>query len=121
MNTTRPILAFAALALAALSLPARAHDYPTADRVLYVEACMVQHPGPRFEMLNKCSCALDQIASKLPFSEFETMATATNAFSIGGERGNVIRDTQVMTDEIKRFRELQVVAKKGCFINVDAK
>lgn len=110
--------ALAVLALAMLSMPAQANDYPTADRVLYVEACMVQHPGPRFEMLSKCSCALDQMASQVPFSEFDTMQTATNAMSIGGERGNTIRDTEVMTAQIKRFREVQIKAKRSCFINV---
>jgi hypothetical protein len=108
----------AALPIVMLSTPAQANDYPTADRVLYVQACMVEHPGTRFEMLSKCSCALDQLASVLPFSDFDTMLTATNAMSIGGERGNTIRDTEVMTDQIKRFRELQIKAKRGCFINV---
>lgn len=117
-----PLAAVAVLALSAMAAtPARANDYPTADRVLYVEACMAQHPGPRFEMLSKCSCALDKLAEKVPFSQFETMQTATNAFSIGGERGNYIRDTEVLTDEIKRFRELQTSVKKGCFINVEQK
>ena len=97
------------------------NNYPTAERVLYVEACMAQHPGPRFEMLSKCSCALDKIAAKVPFSEYETMSTATKAFSIGGERGNYIRDVEMLTDEIKRFKELQATAKKGCFIDVEAK
>lgn len=110
--------ALAIVPLALLSMPAQANDYPTADRVLYVEACMVQHPGPRFEMLSKCSCALDQLATQVPFSDFDTMLTATNALSIGGERGNTIRDTEVMTDQIRRFRDLQIKAKRGCFINV---
>lgn len=133
MNIPLPRSAVAPLsmALAALALgfvapvPAQAqaqpHNYPTAERVLFVEACMAKHPGPRFEMISKCSCTLDKIASEVSFSDFETMATATNAFSIGGERGNYIRDVEMLTDEIKRFRELQATAKKGCFINVDAK
>lgn len=97
------------------------NNYPTADRVLFVEACMALHPGPRFEMLSKCSCTLDSVATKMPFAEFESAATATNAFSIGGERGGYIRDTAVLNDEIKRFKEVQKVAKTGCFINVEAK
>ncbi len=97
------------------------HNYPTSDRVFFVEACAAQHPGTRFEMISKCSCVLDKIAAKVPFNEFETMSTATNAFSIGGERGNYIRDVEMLTDEIKRFKEVQAAAKKGCFINVEAK
>jgi hypothetical protein len=112
------VLATFALGMLATT-PARAHDYPTADRVLFVEKCMAQHPGPRFEMINKCSCVLDRIASEVSFSEFDTMLTATNAFSIGGERGNYIRDTEVLTKEIKHYKELQNTAKKGCFIKVE--
>ncbi|MBA3599121.1 MAG: hypothetical protein H0W40_17360 [Methylibium sp.] len=117
----------AALAALTLGAPTAAqaqtgpHNYPTSDRVFFVEACVAQHPGTRFEMISKCSCVLDKIAAKVPFNEFETMSTATNAFSIGGERGNYIRDVEMLTDEIKRFKEVQAAAKKGCFINVEAK
>jgi len=114
--------AAALLALAAFSAPARAaNDYPTLDRVVYVEACMAQHPGPRYEMLAKCSCTLDKIASEVSFSDFETMATATNANSIGGERGSELRDSEAMQNEIKRFRTLQSKAKQSCYINVESK
>ena len=41
------------LSLLAAVGAAQAHDYPTADRVLYVQECMRQHPGPEFEMLSK--------------------------------------------------------------------
>lgn len=103
--------------LGALATPATAHDYPTADRVTYVEECMRQHPGSSYEMLNKCSCVIDRLARDIPHDDFVTMSTASNANTIGGERGNTIRDTQVMQDQIKRFRTLQSNAKKGCFIN----
>ena len=72
-------------------------------------------------MVAKCSCVLDKIAAEVSFDDFETMATATNANSIGGERGNAIRDAESMQTQIKRFRTLQTAAKKSCFINVDAK
>ena len=114
--------AAALLVTGAFAAPARAaNDYPTLDRVVYVEACMAQHPGPRYEMLSKCSCALDKLASEVSFSDFETMATATNANSIGGERGSEMRDSEAMQNEIKRFRTLQAKAKQSCFINVETK
>lgn len=127
LRSARTLLpgALVALTLGVLIPSAQAqadpHDYPTKERVLFVEACMAQHPGTRFEMLSKCSCVLDKIAAKLSYSEYETMSTATNAFSIGGERGNYIRDVEMLTDEIKRFKEVQATAKKGCFIDVEAK
>jgi hypothetical protein len=96
---------------------AQAHEYPTVERVLWVQECMRAHPGPQFEMVNKCSCALDALARDVSLDDFMTMTTATNANSIGGERGNSIRDTEVMQVQIKRWRELQGKAKSGCFIN----
>ncbi len=107
--------------LATIGSSAAAHDYPTADRVLYVQECMRQYPGAHYEMVNKCSCVIDKIAAQVSPDDFDTMSTATNANSISGERGNMIRDSAGMQDQIKRFRTLQAAAKKSCFINVDAK
>ena len=73
-----------------------AHDYPTVERVNFVEACMRDHPGPHYEMINKCSCVIDTIARDVTFDEYDTMNTATNAATIGGERGGVIRDVDAM-------------------------
>ena len=106
----------ACFVLFAAALSAHAHDYPTADRVIYVQECMRQHPGPHFEMLNKCSCALDKLAGEVSFDDFVQMSTASNANSIGGERGNTIRDTEMLQIQIRRFRQIQSAAKKSCFI-----
>lgn len=95
---------------------ARENDFPTVDRVLYVQECMRNHPGPHYEMVNKCSCALDRLASEVAFDDYMTMNTAFNANSIGGERGNSIRDAEGMQVQIKRYRELQSRIQKACFI-----
>lgn len=96
-----------------------AYDYPTSDRVIFVQDCMRQHPGPEFEMLSKCSCAIDALARKVPLDDFVAMSTASNANTIGGERGNSIRDSPSLQKDIKRFRELKATAYKGCFIDLD--
>lgn len=80
---------------------------------------MQQHPGTRYEMLSKCSCAIDRIAREVPHDEFVSMSTSANAASISGERGNMIRETKQLQDQIKRFKALQSSAKKSCFINTD--
>jgi hypothetical protein len=118
MKTTR-LLALAPFAVALLPgahAADRANDFPTVDRVLYVQECMRAHPGPHYEMVNKCSCALDALAREVGFDDYVTMSTATNANSIGGERGNTIRDTEQLQAQIKRYREVQARAKSGCFI-----
>lgn len=111
-------LLFAALgaSAAAAQAQAEAHNYPTSERVIYVQSCMREHPGPDFEMVSKCSCTLDKLAQQVPLDQFVSMSTSTNANSIGGERGAYIRDVELLQKEIKRFRELQSKAKKSCFI-----
>jgi hypothetical protein len=106
------------IAAAVLALPgwAQAFDYPTSERVIYVEACMHDHPGGHYEMLNKCSCVLDRIAVEVPYDDYVTMSTASNATSIGGERGSYIRDVEPLQVQIRKFRQLQAQARKSCFI-----
>jgi hypothetical protein len=113
------------LLLSAAALPALAQapdpaGYPTVDRVLYVQECMRQHPGPFFEMINKCGCTIDTIAREVTYDDFTTMSTIANAMTIGGERGSTMRDNESLQPQIKRFRELQTKAKRSCFINPDA-
>ena len=43
----------------------RLNDYPTAARADYVFACMAAN-GQSSEMLNRCSCSIDEIAAILP-------------------------------------------------------
>ena len=114
--TTRLPLALAGLLA---TLPALANDFPTVERVLYVQECMNGRPGPYYEMVNKCSCALDALAREIKFDDYVQMSTAAKATSIGGERGSYIRDTETLQTQIKRYRELQTKAKSGCFLGPD--
>ena len=108
-------------ALLLASAAACANDFPTVERVLYVQECMRAHPGPRFEMTNKCSCALDALARDLKYDDYVTMSTISKAMSIGGERGGMIRDAPSLESEAKRYRALQKKAEMGCFINTEAR
>jgi hypothetical protein len=125
MNASlRFCLASALCAVAAVAAAADAprNDYPTVDRVLYVQACMRAHPGGHFyEMVNKCSCVLDALAREIRYDDYVAMSTLVNANSIGGERGGVIRDNEPAQVQIKRYRELQSKAQKSCFLDPDAK
>lgn len=106
----------ATVALLASAAPALANDFPTVDRVLYVQECMRNNPGPNFEMVNKCSCALDALAREVKYEDYVSMSTVTNAISIGGERGSELRDNESVKPQIKRLRELQAKVQQGCFI-----
>lgn len=104
-------------ALAAACGNALANDFPTVDRVLYVQECMRANPGPNFEMVNKCSCALDSLAREVRYDDYVSMSTIVNAVTIGGERGGELRDNESLKPQVKRFRELQAKVQKSCFIN----
>ncbi|HMZ01339.1 MAG TPA: hypothetical protein PLW24_18895 [Burkholderiaceae bacterium] len=91
-------------------------EFPTVDRVLYVQECMRAHPGPHYEMVNKCACALERLAGELSFDDYVSLSTAANATSIGGERGGVIRDSEALQADVRRYRTLQAKVKKSCFI-----
>jgi len=106
-----------AAALAAAPAWAQAHDYPTSERVTYVEACMRSFQGGHYELLNKCSCVIDAIAHEVPYDDFVTMSTAANANSIGGERGSYIRDVEPLQVQIRKFRQLQAQARKSCLLD----
>ncbi len=111
------LLALAAVGPAWAQAPA---GYPTVERVLFVQECMRAHPGNYYEMVNKCSCALDTLARDLPFDDYETLTTVTNALTIGGERGGVMRDNEALPPLARKLRELTAKAKRSCFINPDA-
>lgn len=115
MNVTTRLFFVASLLAAAA--PAAANDYPTADRMLYVQECLQAHPGPNFEMVNKCSCALDKLALKLKFDDYVMMTTIVKAVTIGGERGSELRDNESIKPQIKRYRDLQSEAQKSCFLS----
>ena len=104
---------------ALLAAPAcvQAHDYPTSERVTYVESCIHDHPGGHYEMVNKCSCVIDRIAGEVPYDDFVTMSTAAKATSIGGERGSYIRDVESLQVQIRKFRQLQAQARKSCLLD----
>jgi hypothetical protein len=117
-----PLLRLApCVGLALASATAGANDFPTVERVLYVRDCMNAHPGPYYEMVNKCSCALDKLAGEVKFDDYVTMTTVVNAISIGGERGSELRDNETVKPQIARYRELQAKVKQGCFIGTAPK
>jgi hypothetical protein len=103
---------------AALLLPlaAFAFDYPTKDRVEYVLECMQEKPEkPTFEMVSKCSCALDELRKKLSYKKFVEMSTAMKAINIAGDRS--LRESEPAQITARRFRELQAKAYKTCLLN----
>ena len=120
LSLSPPGLLGALLVLAAPQASAQAdaliNSYPTVDRVLYVHECLRDHPGPHFEMVNKCACAFDRMAQEVGFDDYVAMATAANATTIGGERGGYIRESESLQVQVRRYKALQAKVKKACFV-----
>lgn len=96
---------------------AAANDYPTLERVEYVLGCARDAAGPAQENVYKCTCVIDNIAERLPYEQYIEYSTAAKAFSIGGERGEVMRGYGHGKEMAGAFRKLQTDARKACFMS----
>lgn len=113
--------AFFAAAFAALLLPAAAvsamdlpaNDYPTITRADYVFGCM-QVNGQTREMLEKCSCSIDQIATLLPYAQYEEAETIKSVSMRGGEQVAVLNNPAIQ-EKVKKLKYAQVEAELKCF------
>jgi hypothetical protein len=117
----KPVLAGAALALcwsfAIAQDESKSSDYPTIERVQFVEACVREHPDrSRQEMLYKCSCAMDKITTELTYDEYVEASTAYFASQIAGERGADVRESTVGHDLAGRYRAAHRKALQECLI-----
>src|SRR4051812_21859177 len=84
-TTVIAVATFAAvlpMSVSAEELPA--NDYPTVARADYVYACMAVN-GQTRDILEKCSCSIDQIAAILPWSQYEEAETLMSLGLKGGE------------------------------------
>lgn len=111
--------AWGAVAMIALiGCPALAadNDYPTPARVDYVIGCMAANNDTREAML-KCSCAVDVIASLVPYADYEKAETALSMQAGGGVGGRtaLFRDPPGIKAVIEELRRAQAEANLQCF------
>ena len=95
---------------------AQVSEYPTLERVLFIEHCVNEQPQrPRQEMLFKCVCVFDQLATAIPFDDFTALETASNALSIKGERGRLMRSSEARK-QAAHFRKHLEEARSACLL-----
>jgi len=106
---------FLILLLAAGSAHAGNNDYPTSARADYVIGCMAAN-GNTHEALLKCSCAIDTIASLMPYSHYEQAETALSLQAGGGVGGRVglFRDPPQIKAVIEELHRAQAEANLQC-------
>ncbi|HEY2111384.1 MAG TPA: hypothetical protein VGH25_06610 [Dongiaceae bacterium] len=101
-------------ALAAGSGPAAANDYPTDIVADYVIGCMVSN-GETQDMLRRCSCSIDTVASILPYDKYEKAETVLMMQQVSGDQASVFKQMQTLKKMVDELRLAQIEADFRCF------
>ena len=114
------LIGFAALSLclAAAPLPANtasaAGDYPTDTVVDYVLGCMKSN-GQTRDVLERCSCSIDVIASIVPYGRYEAAETFRRMSQTTGEATGLFRESAPAKAAGSELRRAQAEADIRCF------
>jgi hypothetical protein len=91
-----------------------ASDYPTEALADYVFACMASN-GETREMLQRCSCSIDVVASIIPYEKYVQAETILSMNLVGGERMAVFRDPIWTQEVVADLRRAQAEGEIRCF------
>ncbi len=108
-----PMLALARVA-AAQDAEIGANDYPTEARAEYVFACMAVN-GQNQDVLRRCSCSIDVIASLLPYERYVAAETVLAMRQISGERVGMMRTAPSANAMAQDLRRAQAEGEIRCF------
>jgi hypothetical protein len=104
--------------LAAALLPANsasaAGDYPTYTVVDYVLGCMKSN-GQSRDVLERCSCSIDVIASIVPYQRYESAETFKRMSQMTGEASGLFRESALAKAAGSELRRAQAEADIRCF------
>jgi hypothetical protein len=90
------------------------NDYPTSARADYVFGCMKAN-GETQELLQKCSCSIDVIASIIPYDRYVAAETILSMSQVTGPVGSEFRSTEPARLALQEFRRAQAEAEVRCF------
>lgn len=90
------------------------NDYPTNARAEYVFTCMAAN-GQSRDVLDRCSCAIDQIATVLPYEDYVSAETILRMRQVTGERASMFKGMAEMTEIVARLRRAEAEAEILCF------
>lgn len=89
------------------------NDYPTETRADYVYGCMLAN-GQTRDVLAKCSCSMDVIATVLPFKEYEEAETIMAVRQRGGESVTYMY-APAMREKVNNLKRAQIEGEMRCF------
>lgn len=90
------------------------NDYPTNARADYVFGCMAAN-GQSRDMLERCSCSIDILASIMPYDRYLQAETILSMRQGVGERLSMFRNTKIFDDIVADLRRAQAEAEIRCF------
>ncbi len=96
------------------SVAERLNDYPTAARADYVFACMAAN-GQGRDILERCSCSIDEIAAILPYKAYVEAETVLSMRRVGGERMSMFQSAASANTLVADLRRAQAEAEVVCF------
>jgi len=89
-------------------------DYPTAALAEYVVLCMTGKEPTR-EILERCACSVDVVASIMPYDKYVQAETALRMSQVPGENTAMFRDVPWIQDVVDELEGAQSQARTRCF------
>ena len=90
------------------------NDFPTSARADYVYACMKVN-GETREVLDKCSCSVDLIATIIPYEKYEQAETFMELGQQLGASGSFYRNSPTAKTSVGDLKRAQSEAEMRCF------
>jgi len=101
-------------ALAVTGGTAAANEYTTDIVADYVIGCMVSN-GETQDMLRRCSCSIDTVASILPYDKYEKAETVLMMQQVAGDQASIFKQMQTLKKMVDELRLAQIEADFRCF------
>jgi len=98
----------------AQNMAERLNDYPTEARADYVFGCRATNGRSR-DVLRRCSCSIDVIASIIPYEKYVDAETVLSLRQVGGEQMSIFRTTAMAKELVANLRRAQAEADILCF------
>lgn len=90
------------------------NDYPTDARAEYVFACMAVN-GQNVDVLRRCSCSIDVIASILTYDEYVGAEAVLSILQTTGGRVEIMRSSPTARKSVEDLRRAQAEGSVRCF------
>jgi len=90
------------------------NDYPTEARADFVFVCM-QANGETPDILRRCSCSIDVIASLLPYDQYVAAQTVASMNRVQGQIGTMFRASEQSKAKLADLRRAEAEAEIRCF------